>query len=303
MRPAEIVELVDFRYLTDALTPQEALRLLDDAEPTRQSRLAELQDNGYPGYATSPGWLGYSDDKMVRLATDAVAEGFTQLKLKVGGNVEDDIRRLRLARAAVGEDVRIAVDANQRWDVPDAIAWVARLAEFDIAWVEEPTNPDDVLGHAAISRAIAPIPVATREHAANRVMVKQFLQAGPVQVLQLDATRVAGINENVAILLLAAKFGVRVCPHAGGVGLCEMVQHLAMFDFVSVSATMRDRTIEYVDHLHEHFESPAEVRKGRYWPPSAPGTGAEIRITSRVTFTVREPIRGTSLGATNGPDT
>lgn len=303
MRPAEIVELVDFRYLTDALTPQEALRMLEHAEPTRQSRLVELQDNGYPGYATSPGWLGYSDDKMVRLATDAVAEGFTQLKLKVGGDVEDDVRRLRLARAAVGEDVRIAVDANQRWDVPDAIAWVARLAEFDIAWVEEPTNPDDVLGHAAISRAIAPIPVATGEHAANRVMVKQFLQADAVQVLQLDATRVAGINENVAILLLAAKFGVRVCPHAGGVGLCEMVQHLAMFDFVSVSATMQDRTIEYVDHLHEHFESPAEVRKGRYWPPSAPGTGAEIRITSRVTFTVREPIRGTSLGATNGPDT
>jgi L-fuconate dehydratase len=276
MSPEELVGLVDFRYLTDVLGPQQALEILQRAEPGREQRRRWLVDNGYPAYTTTPGWLGYDDDKLVRLSREAVAEGFRQIKLKVGHDQDEDIRRLRLAREAVGPDVRIAVDANQRWDVDEAIAWTARLARFDLAWVEEPTSPDDVLGHARIAEAIAPVPVATGEHMANRVMAKQLLQAKAADVLQIDATRVAGVNENIAILLLAARFGVRVCPHAGGVGLCEAVQHLSMFDFVAVSGTVDDRYIEYVDHLHEHFVVPLDVRQGRYWPPSAPGAGTEM---------------------------
>ncbi|MBO1268326.1 L-fuconate dehydratase [Arthrobacter cavernae] len=276
MSPEDLVALVDFRYLSDALTPEEALAMLRAAEPGREARKAALLAEGYPGYTTTPGWLGYSDDKLARLAKEAVAEGFTQIKLKVGASLEDDIRRVRTARDAVGPDVRIAVDANQRWDVQDAIDWMAHLAPYGIAWIEEPTSPDDVLGHAAIARGVAPIPVATGEHVQNRVMFKQMLQAGALQVLQIDAARVAGVNENIAILLLAAKFGVRVCPHAGGVGLCEAVQHLSMFDFVAVSGTKEDRMIEFVDHLHEHFVTPVDVHGGSYWPPSAPGAGTEM---------------------------
>jgi L-fuconate dehydratase len=276
MTPEELVDLVDFRYLTDALTRDEALEILRRAEPGRAARREELLAGGYPAYTTTPGWLGYDDEKLTRLCTEAVAAGFTQIKLKVGADPDEDVRRLALAREAVGPDIRIAVDANQRWDVADAIAWIERLRPFDLAWVEEPTSPDDVLGHAAIARAIAPVPVATGEHMANRVMAKQFLQAGALQVLQLDATRVAGVNENVAMLLLAAKFGVRVCPHAGGVGLCELVQHLSMFDFVAVSASLDGRVVEFVDHLHEHFVTPVRIRNGRYLAPLAPGTGAEM---------------------------
>ncbi|MEV7663724.1 L-fuconate dehydratase [Paenarthrobacter sp. NPDC089316] len=276
MAPEELVALVDFRYLTDALTPDEALAILRAAEPGREQRKAALRAEGYPAYTTTPGWLGYSDAKLTRLAKEAVADGFTQIKLKVGASLEDDIRRVRAARAAVGPDIRIAVDANQRWDVQEAIDWMAHLAPYDIAWIEEPTSPDDILGHAAIARAVAPIPVATGEHVQNRVVFKQMLQAGALQVLQIDAARVAGVNENIAILLLAAKFGVRVCPHAGGVGLCEAVQHLSMFDFVAVSGTKEERTIEFVDHLHEHFTTPVDVHSGAYWPPSSPGAGNEM---------------------------
>ncbi|MCM2580039.1 L-fuconate dehydratase [Streptomyces meridianus] len=284
MTPEEIVGLVDWRYLTDALTPDEALDLLRAAEPGRAERAAALEDEGYPAYTTSPGWLGYDDVKLARLACEAVADGFDLIKLKVGADVEEDVRRLAVAREAVGPDVRIAIDANQRWSVPEAIGWLERLAQFDPWFIEEPTSPDDVLGHAAIRRAVAPMRVATGEHVQNRVVFKQLLQAGAIDVLQLDATRVAGINENVAILLLAAKFGVPVCPHAGGVGLCELVQHLSMFDFVAVSGSMRDRTIEYVDHLHEHFAAPVRSRRGRYLPPKEPGSGAEILETSRHRF-------------------
>jgi L-fuconate dehydratase len=280
MSPSELVDLVDFRYLTDALTPGQALEILEVAVPGRQERRRRLEENGYPAYTTTPGWLGYDDEKLVRLAREAVEEGFEQIKLKVGSDLEEDVRRLRLAREAVGPDIRIAVDANQRWDVDQAIAWTSKLAQFDLAWVEEPTSPDDVLGHARIAQAIAPVPVATGEHMANRVIAKQLLQSGGAQVLQIDATRVAGVNENVANLLLAARFGVRVCPHAGGVGLCEAVQHLSMFDFVAVSGSVEDRYLEYVDHLHEHFVVPTDVRNGRYWPPSAPGAGMEMRATS-----------------------
>lgn len=276
MSPEELVSLVDFRYLTDALTPDEALTLLREAEPGRETRKAALRAEGYPAYTTTPGWLGYSDVKLTRLAKEAVAEGFTQIKLKVGASLEDDVRRVRAARAAVGPDIRIAVDANQRWDVQEAIEWMAHLAPYDIAWIEEPTSPDDILGHAAIARGVAPIPVATGEHVQNRVVFKQMLQADALEVLQIDAARVAGVNENIAILLLAAKFGVRVCPHAGGVGLCEAVQHLSMFDFVAVSGTKEDRMIEFVDHLHEHFVDPVDVHSGAYWPPSLPGAGNEM---------------------------
>jgi L-fuconate dehydratase len=280
LSPSELVALVDFRYLTDALTPAEALEILEKAEPGRSQREAELLRNGYPAYTTTPGWLGYDDEKLARLCREALAEGFDQIKLKVGANKDDDVRRLRIAREVCGPDIAIAVDANQRWDVAEAIAWMRDLAPFDIAWIEEPTSPDDLLGHAAIARGVAPIPVATGEHIANRVVVKQFLQAEALQVLQLDASRVAGVNENIAILLLAAKFGVPVCPHAGGVGLCETVQHLAMFDFVAVSGTTEARMIEFVDHLHEHFVTPVEVSNGRYQAPRAPGAGAEMLAQS-----------------------
>ncbi|GGF42900.1 mandelate racemase [Microbacterium sorbitolivorans] len=288
MTPEEIVDLVDFRYLSDALTREDALRILRAAEPGRGEREARLLAGGYPAYTTTPGWLGYSDEKLVRLCREAVADGFGMIKLKVGGNVEDDVRRMRLAREAVGSGIRIAVDANQRWDVDEAIAWMGRLAEFDVAWIEEPTSPDDVLGHAAIARGIAPIPVATGEHSGGRVMFKQMLQAGSLSVLQIDAARVAGVNENIAILLLAAKFGVPVCPHAGGVGLCEAVQHLAMFDFVAVSGSAEGRVIEYVDHLHEHFVTPTSVSDGVYHAPTTPGNGMEMLASSRKEYTFHD---------------
>jgi L-fuconate dehydratase len=276
MTPEELVALVDFRYLSDALTPDEALRILRDAEAGRAAREEVLLADGYPAYTTTPGWLGYDDAKLERLCREAVAEGFDQIKLKVGADVDDDIRRLGIARRAVGPSIRIAIDANQRWDVDEAVEWIARLAPFDLAWVEEPTSPDDILGHAAIARRIHPVPVATGEHVANRVVFKQMLQAEALSYLQIDAARVAGVNENVAILLLAAKFGIPVCPHAGGVGLCEAVQHLSMFDFVAVSGSLDDRRIEFVDHLHEHFVTPVEILDGNYRAPLAPGAGSEM---------------------------
>lgn len=284
MEPERLVDLVDWRYLTDALTREEALDLLRGAAAGRDERAALLRGEGYPSYTTSPGWLGYDDEKLARLCKQAVADGFDLIKLKVGGDVADDVRRLGIAREAVGPDVRIAIDANQRWDVAEAVDWLGRLAPFDPWWIEEPTSPDDVLGHAAIRRAVSPMRVATGEHVHNRVMFKQYLQAGAIDVLQLDATRVGGINEHVAILLLAAKFGVPVCPHAGGVGLCELVQHLSMFDYVAVSGSMTDRAIEHVDHLHEHFAHPVRLNASRYLPPEAPGMSAEIRHESRTRF-------------------
>jgi L-fuconate dehydratase len=284
LTPDELVDLVDFRYLTDALTPQEARELLEKAAPGRADREAVLLDRGHPAYTTTPGWLGYDDAKLARLCREAVAEGFAQIKLKVGADLDDDVRRLRIARDVVGPGIAIAVDANQRWDVAEAVEWVRALAPFDLAWIEEPTSPDDILGHAEIARGVAPIPVATGEHMANRVMAKQFMQARALSVLQLDATRVAGVNENIALLLLAAKFGIRVCPHAGGVGLCEMVQHLAMFDQIAVAGTTDGRMIEYVDHLHEHFVTPVVIRDGHYLAPLAPGSGAEMLADSIDTY-------------------
>ncbi|TDO52299.1 L-fuconate dehydratase [Kribbella sp. VKM Ac-2527] len=276
LTPEQIVDLVDFRYLTDALTREEALEILRKAEPGRAERETQLRERGYPAYTTTPGWLGYDDAKLVRLCHEAVADGFTQIKLKVGANLDDDIRRMRLAREAVGPDIRIAIDANQRWDVADAITWINALKPYDVWWVEEPTSPDDILGHAAIAKAIAPTKVATGEHVQNRVVFKQFLQADALSVLQIDSARVAGVNENIAILLLAAKFGVPVCPHAGGVGLCELVQHLSMFDLIAVSGSSDNRVIEYVDHLHEHFLDPVTIEDGHYVAPGRPGFSAEL---------------------------
>jgi L-fuconate dehydratase len=280
MSPEQIVGLVDFRYIDDALTPAEALRILRAAQDGRDERITQLERYGYPAYTTTPGWIGYSDEKLVELSRRAVSDGFGQIKLKVGADGDADARRIALARDAVGPDIRIAVDANQRWGVAQAISAITELGPWEPYWVEEPTSPDEILGLAAIRAAIAPIKVAAGEHVANRVIFKQLLQAGAVDFVTIDACRVAGVNENVAILLMAAKFGIPVCPHAGGVGLCEMVQHLAMFDFVSVSATTSNRVLEYVDHLHEHFTDPVRVIAGRYLAPATPGFSATLRPDS-----------------------
>jgi L-fuconate dehydratase len=276
MSPEELVALVDFRYISDALTPAEALAILRRAQAGRAERTARLLADGYPAYTTTPGWLGYSDAKLARLCREAVAAGYELIKLKVGASLDDDVRRLRIAREVCGPAIRIAVDANQRWDVADAVRWIRALAPFEPYWIEEPTSPDDVLGHAAIRRAVRPIRIATGEHVQNRVVFKQLMQAEAIDVVQIDAARVAGVNENLAVLLLAAKFGLPVCPHAGGVGLCELVQHLAMFDYVAVSGTLEDRVIEYVDHLHEHFVDPVVIRDARYRAPTVPGFSAEL---------------------------
>ena len=285
MEPEELVSTLDFRYLTDALTPEEAVEILQEGCRGKAERIAHLKQVGYPGYSTAAGWLGYSDEKMIALAQQETREmGFKQIKLKVGQNIEDDLRRLSKAREAVGPDIAIAVDANQVWDVPVAIEWIGRFRDFGLAWVEEPTCPDDVLGHAAIQRAIDPIPVATGEQMQNRVMYKQYLQAGSFKVMQIDATRVAGPQEIVLEYLLAKKFGVRVCPHAGGVGLCEAVCHFAMFDYVAISGEMEDRVIEYVDNQHEYFVTPTEIRNGRYVAPAAPGNGTQMKLDACMPF-------------------
>jgi L-fuconate dehydratase len=284
LAPEQLVAMVDFRYLGDALTPDKALEMLERAAPGRAERAKILQEQGYPAYTTTPGWLGYSDDRLGHLCADAVRDGFGLVKLKVGAGLADDIRRCRIARDAVGEDTAIALDANQMWGVTEAIGWVNELAWARPAWIEEPTSPHDILGTARIRRGVRPVPVATGEHVANRVVFKQLLQAEAIDIMQIDAARVAGVNENLANLLLAAKFGVPVCPHAGGVGLCEMVQHLAMFDYVALSGTMAGRHIEWIDHLHEHFTAPARVGSGRCAAPSAPGSSAELRAESVAEF-------------------
>jgi L-fuconate dehydratase len=276
MSPEEIVSLVDFRYLTDDLTPSQALEMLQAQAPTRGRREAELLTAGYPAYTSSAGWLGYNDDKLERLCREAVAAGFRHVKLKVGMNVDDDRRRCGIARRILGPDRHLMIDANQIWSVPDAIDWIRALAGFDPWWVEEPTSPDDVLGHAAIAMAVAPIRVATGEHVHNRVMFKQMMQAGAISVCQVDACRLAGVNEVVAVLLLAARHGLPVCPHAGGVGLCELVVHLSAFDYIAVSGRLDDRVIEYVDHLHEHFTEPVVIRGGRYLLPRRPGYASMV---------------------------
>jgi L-fuconate dehydratase len=284
LEPEQIVDLVDFRYLADALTPRDALALLERGAAGRAERIEILEREGYPAYSTTPGWLGYSDQRLAELCAQAAADGFATVKLKVGARLDDDVRRCAVAREALGEKVGIALDANQVWDVPTAIGWVRALAPVRPAWIEEPTSPDDILGLARIRREVGPVRVATGEHVANRVIFKQLLQAEAIDIMQIDACRVAGVNENIANLLLAAKFGVPVCPHAGGVGLCEIVQHLSMFDYVAVSGTTEGRVIEWIDHLHEHFVAPASVCGGRYRTPAEPGASTELRPESLAEF-------------------
>jgi L-fuconate dehydratase len=279
MTPEEIVRCIDFRYITDALTPEEALAILRDNAPARAARIAEMERDGYPAYTTSAGWLGYTDEQLRNLCQDALAEGWTHFKIKVGADLADDIRRCTIIREEIG-DRKLMMDANQRWDVGESIENMRKLAIFNPWWIEEPTSPDDVLGHATIAKAIAPIGVATGEHCQNRVLFKQLLQAQAISFCQIDSCRLGGVNEVLAVLLMARKFGVPVCPHAGGVGLCEYVQHLSIFDYVCVSASLENRLLEFVDHLHEHFINPVRMKNGRYMPPHQPGYSITMKPAS-----------------------
>jgi L-fuconate dehydratase len=284
MTPRQLVSCIDFRYISDALTPDEALDLLEKQASTKGDRETELLRSGYPAYTTSVGWMGYPDEEIRARCREALADGWTHFKVKVGGPPEDDARRLRLVREEIGAERTLMIDANQKWEVGEAIDRVRELATFKPWWIEEPTSPDDVLGHATIARAVRElgIGVATGEHCANRIMFKQLFQARAIDFCQIDSCRLGGVNENLAVILLAAKFGIPVCPHAGGVGLCEYVQHLSMFDYLAVSGTMEGRVIEYVDHLHEHFDDPVVVRHGRYLAPRRPGYSITMREASRL---------------------
>ena len=284
MSPEELVKCIDFTYITDAITPDEALVLLKNNEATKQHRIDNLLKNGYPAYTTSAGWLGYSDDKMRKLCREAKADGFKHMKIKVGSDLQDDMRRAAIIREEIGDDLQLMMDANQKWDVDEAIENMAELAKFNPYWIEEPTSPDDILGHAKIAKAVAPIKVATGEHCQNRVMFKQLMQARAIEICQIDSCRVGGVNEILAILLMAAKFEIPVCPHAGGVGLCEYVQHLSMIDYIAISGSLDERIIEYVDHLHEHFLDPVLIRNGAYMPPSLPGYSIEIKSQSLIDY-------------------
>jgi L-fuconate dehydratase len=284
MSPEQLVSLVDFRYIDEALTRDEALGILTKSQTGMAERLRLLEAEGYPAYTTSVGWFGYSEEKIRRLARESLAEGWTHFKLKVGGDAAEDLRRGRIVREEIGWTNKLMVDANQKWGVLEAIERTKQLQEIDPWWMEEPTSPDDILGHARIRREAAPTRIATGEHCHNRVMFKQLMQAGAIDVCQIDSCRVAGVNENLAIMLLAAKFGVPVCPHAGGVGLCEYVQHLSIFDFLRVSCSLEDRVIEYVDHLHEHFLEPVVIRRGRYLVPQRRGYSIEVFAESLERF-------------------
>ncbi|WP_108718984.1 L-fuconate dehydratase [Miniimonas sp. S16] len=285
MTPEQLVDVADLRYLSDALTREEALAILRAAEPTRAMRIADLEARGgYPCYTTSAGWLGYSDDKLRRLLAEAIDEGYRHVKLKVGADLAEDVRRLTIAREVIGWDAALMIDANQVWDVPQAIKWMEHLAPFRPLWIEEPTSPDDVLGHAAIRRAVAPVGVASGEHGMNRVLFKQMFQAQALDFCQLDSARLASVNEILAVYLMAAKFGVPVCPHAGGVGLCELVQHLSILDYIAISTSLENRVTEFVDHLHEHFTDPCVVVDGHYTLPTAPGYSARMHPDSVAAF-------------------
>ena len=290
MTPEQIIACIDFRYIADALTPDEALAILRSRQAGREERLAQLEATGYPAYTTSAGWFGYSEDKIRRLCEEGLAEGWMHFKLKVGGDAEDDLHRGRIMRNAIGPNNRMMVDANQKWGVEEAIARTRQLAELKPWWMEEPTSPDDILGHARIRREAAPTRIATGEHCHNSVMFKQLFQAAAIDVCQIDSCRVASINENLAIMLMAAKFGVPVCPHAGGVGLCEYVQHLSIFDYLGISGTLDNRVIEYVDHLHEHFVTPVKIQRGHYTVPHAPGYSCEILADSLTRYSFPDGI-------------
>jgi len=280
MSPEELIRSIDFRYITDVLTPQDALKILEKNFSTREKRESEMLMQGYPAYTTSAGWLGYTDQKIEDLCRESVEKGWTHFKMKVGSSIEDDMRRASIMRKAIGPDSKLMFDANQNWDVDQAIENMKALARFDPLWIEEPTSPDDVLGHQKISKEISPIGVATGEHCQNRVIFKQFFQASGLQFCQLDSCRLGGVNEVLSVLLMAAKFNIPVCPHAGGVGLCEYVQHISIFDYICVSASLENRILEYVDHLHEHFEHPVVIKKGYYIPPQEPGYSITMKDAS-----------------------
>jgi L-fuconate dehydratase len=284
MTPEQVLSCVDFRYIEDALTAEEALAILRRNAATKAKREALLLDEGFPAYTTSVGWIGYPEESLPERAREAVAAGFTHLKLKVGGNIETDLRRAQAVREAIGRELRLSLDANQAWGVEQAIEAIGRLSVVDPFWIEEPTSPDDVVGHARIREAVRPVRVATGEHVQNRVVFKQLFQLDAIDVCQLDCCRLGGVNEVLAVLLLAAKFGVPVCPHAGGVGLCEYAQHISMFDYIAVGASIEGRACEYVDHLHEHFVHPVRVVDGRYQAPVAPGYSIEIKPASLSEF-------------------
>ena len=300
MTPEQLVATIDFRYIADVLTPAEALDILKNGSKNKVANEKLLLSDGVPAYTTTPGWLGYTDEKMLALTRAAVSDGFTLIKYKCGKSVEDDRRRLTKVREEVGPDFKIAIDANQVWNVDTAIDWVNQLQEFNLEWIEEPTHPDDVVGHARIAREVSPTKVATGEMAANRLIFKQLLQLNAISFMQIDATRVAGVNENIANILLAAKFGIPVVPHAGGIGLCEMVQHLAMFDAVAVTGHHKSRIVEYVDHLHEHFLEPARVEAGAYRAPALPGSGAHMVTESIQKYTYPTGNYWISELSTNG---
>ena len=294
MTPEQIIAAIDFRYISDALSQAEALEILQRGKVGQPERLALLEQRGYPAYTTSAGWFGFSDEKIRRLCQQGIEDGWTHFKLKVGGEAEDDLRRGHIVREEIGWENRIMLDANQRWGVEEAIVRTRQLKELQPWWMEEPTSPDDILGHARIRREAAPVRIATGEHCQNSVMFKQMLQADAIDVCQIDSCRVAGVNENLAIILMAAKFGIPVCPHAGGVGLCEYVQHLSIFDFLAVSCTLENRVIEYVDHLHDHFREPVRIRRGHYLLPLAAGY-AEILPASLAEFSFPNGAAWSSL--------
>jgi L-fuconate dehydratase len=271
MSPEELIRCIDFTYLTDVLTPEEALAMVQDKAASKAERVSEMEQKGYPAYTTSAGWLGYSDDKLRRLCQAAIDAGWNHIKLKVGDNLDDDIRRCRIAREVIGPERKLMVDANQRWEVSEAIEWMQHLKQFDPWFIEEPTSPDDVLGHKKIKDGIKPVRVASGEMCQNRIMFKQFIESGALDVVQIDSCRMGGINEVLAVYLMAAKFNIPVCPHAGGVGLCEYVQHLAMIDYICISGSLENRVLEYVDHLHEHFVDPVRMCEGHYMAPSLAG--------------------------------
>ena len=285
MTAEQLVACVDFTYLTDAITPAEAIDMLKRQESGKEERIDYLLKNGYPAYTTSAGWLGYSEEKIRRLSREAKSEGWTHLKMKVGANINDDIRRAKIIREEIGSDIKLMMDANQKWDVNEAIQQMKRLSEFNPWWIEEPTSPDDILGHLAIRKAISPIKVATGEHCQNKVMFKQFLQSGAIDICQIDSCRVGGVNEILSIMLMAAKFDIPVCPHAGGVGLCEYVQHLSMIDYIAISGSLNNRITEYVDHLHEHFVHPVIIQNGNYMPPLAPGYSITMKEDAIAAYT------------------
>ncbi|WP_016951980.1 L-fuconate dehydratase [Anabaena sp. PCC 7108] len=280
MSPEELVRCLDFQYITDMITPEEALSIFQDKFPTRSDRIQKIQQSGYPAYTSAAGWLGYSDDKLRSICHDALAEGWQNFKIKIGGDLKDDFRRAEIIRSEVGYDCKLMMDANQAWEISEAIENIQQLAKYQPFWIEEPTSPDDIQGYVEIAKAISPIKLATGEQCQNSILFKQFIRSGGIHFCQIDACRLGGVNEVLAVLLMAAKFGLPICPHGGGVGLPEYVQHLSIFDYICVSGTLENRFIEYVEHLHENFLDPVTIQNGHYMPPSKPGFSIQMKPES-----------------------